>query len=298
MKPFLNHIISFADVPNIDRYLERYKKAGFVVDQNTVRHAPGKRNGFVNFGPDYIEFCWVENQSEFNKKETASHKFFQRNPRPFGVAWESKNVDAFHKKAVKLGFKLKPTWSKTMKEANDSNPWWTFQDIPQKYLPGAWSFMLTYVRRDWTRPYTVSIGKNTIYGLTGMTFITQRPQKRAATWQKLLGGKLEKPTRLILGPHFLEWLTPAEYRNVHGAIKSPLQKRFTNMQEIALIHLVAKDIHKARSMLVRNSFRVQDGKNGFSIIPDKRDGFAFHVMQMDPKKWAKTRNSYRKVVFK
>lgn len=69
------------------------------------------------------------------------------------------------------------------------------------------------------------------------------------------------------------------------------------MQEIALVHLVAKDLQRARAMLNQNKFHLVDRANGFFIAPDTRDGFAFLVTEMDPAKWMKTRSSYRKVVF-
>jgi len=292
MMPILNHIISFANVPNIDRYLEKCKKAGFHVNQQTVRHAPGKRNGFVNFGPDYIEFFWVEDTKLFDRKAAAYQKFFRDNPRPFGVAWESKSVDAFHKSAVRKGFELKPTWSKAMKEAADEKPWWAFQDIPKKYLPGMWSFMLTYLRRDWKKARTVSIPPNTIYGLTGITFITNKPEARARSFQKFLGGK-RAGSAVVLGPHTLKWSTAEAYEKTYGAVKSPRYSgSFDGIQDVALIHLVATDLKKAENMLSSAGFKLSRSENGFFIKPDKRDGFAFHVTEMLPKRWLKTRAGF------
>ncbi|HUO56025.1 MAG TPA: VOC family protein [Candidatus Paceibacterota bacterium] len=296
MVPVLNHVISFADVRNVDQYLRRYKKAGFSVNPQTIRHAPGKRNGFVDFGPDYIEFFWVEDEKEFNAKG-AYQKFFRENPRPFGIAFDSKNVDAFHKRAIKNGFKLKPTWSKAMKEADDEKPWWAFQDIPLKSLPGAWSFMLTYLRRDWEKVRTVSIPPNTIYGLTGITFITKRPGVQAARWRDFLGGtplKLAANTaRFVLGPHSLEWMTDSAYVQTYGAVRSPVNHaEHANMQEIALIHLVAADIARAGKMLKANGFRTTQSEKGLFIKPDTRDGFAFLVTEENPKAWLKTRAGF------
>lgn len=304
MTPILNHVISFANVPDIDSYLERYKKAGFVVDEKTVRHEPGNRNGFVYFGPEYIEFFWIEDKKAFNKKAKAYAKEFSKKPRPFGIAFDSQSAETFHNASLHAGFRLKSVRHKAMSGATDTLPWWAFQDVPLRYLPGAWTFILTYLRRDYAKPRTARIGKNTIYGISGITFITAMPHRRALQWQKFLGakeGRVEK-TRLgsqyVHGPHVLEWVSPKKYSEAYGAIQSPItSKKFKNMQEIALIHLVASDARKARMMLQKNGFKTEGDGSGFFIKPDLRDGFAFHVSQEKPIAWAEGRVDYGRLDF-
>lgn len=55
----LDHFITSTDADNIDAYLQEYRDAGFLVAEQTVRHEWGLRNGFVTFGPEYLEFVWV-----------------------------------------------------------------------------------------------------------------------------------------------------------------------------------------------------------------------------------------------
>lgn len=304
MTPILNHIISFARAPTIDAYLERYSRAGFVVDKRTIRHEPGKRNGFVHFGPEYLEFFWVEDAKRFNAQAPSYFKEFRTKPRPFGIALDSRDVDAFHRFAARTGFKLPQVWSKPMSGSVDTEPWWAFQDVPLRYLPGAWTFILTYLRRDWKKPLRVRVGRNTIYGLTGVTFITPKPYERAAQWQRFIGEKGRKAEKtnfgaqLVHGPHRLEWMTPTTYVKKYGAVRSPVtSQKFKTMQEIALVHLVARYVKKARSMVEQSGFKTASHAQGFFIKPDARDGFAFLVSEQKPAVWAKGRSQYRTVTF-
>jgi hypothetical protein len=46
-------------------YTASYRAAGFTVLDQTVRHQGGLQTGFVQFGPEYIEFLWVDDESLF-----------------------------------------------------------------------------------------------------------------------------------------------------------------------------------------------------------------------------------------
>lgn len=283
--PVLNHIITFANVQNIDTYLKRYRKAGFLVSKQTVRHKPGRRNGFIYFGPEYIEFEWVENKKEFNQKGWGVQKFFSCNPRPYGLAFESNNVEVLHKNLKKKGFALKSIWTKAPADGDPRDPWWSFQDIPQKYLSGAWIFVLTYLKRDYSKPRRISVPKNSIYALSGVTLVSNNPQLRLHQWQKFLG------QARIRDPHTFEWMSPQTYSKKYGIKRVALEK-FSAYQEIGLIHLLADNLRKAEKMLRKNNFAIKKYKDGFFILPDKRDGFTFLVREQKTSIWLKHRAAF------
>ena len=292
MDPILNHIISFARVRSIDTYLKRYQKAGFVADKPTVRHNPGKRNGFVYFGPDYVEFFWVEDKKKFSREANAWEKHFSQSPRPFGIAFESTNLETFRNSSARNGYPLRPIWSKAPADGDPNDPWWSFLNVPLKYLPGAWTFFLTYLKRVPNRPRTIKIGKNGIFGIAGIVMISDIPAKRVAQWLKFLGGKKLSNSRIQFGPHYVEWQTPREFHARYGLKSNRVRGKLKTYAETGVIHLLAKDLFLAKSKLKKCGFQVADYEEGFVVKPDKRDGYAFLVTEGSLPKWIKERSLY------
>ncbi len=62
MNPQLDHVLTFANVKNIDDYVERYRALGFVVSDETRPYKPGLHNRFIQLGCEYLELVWVENE--------------------------------------------------------------------------------------------------------------------------------------------------------------------------------------------------------------------------------------------
>ncbi len=290
---FLNHVISFTNASNINKYLQKYKKAGFVVGEETVRHAPGKRNGFVYFGPEYIEFSWVEDKKDFSNRATNYEKYYQKNPSPFGLAFESKDVNQFHKIWRRRGFKVPSIWSKGPRNADKSVIWWSFQNIPLKYLAGCWTFVLTYITRKWEKTRKIKVGKNTTYAISGITFVTRNPKQRAMQWKKLLApmkkSKNAKPirSRFSLGPHDLSWVTPGVFKKKYGYSHKIPKGKNGKYGEIALIHLLAEDIKKAYKKLRTGGFKVKWIRERLFVFPMKTDGFTFLIEEKKISKWKK-----------
>lgn len=294
----LNHIISFANVPDIDAYLREYAEAGFVASTKTVRHKPGLRNGFVYFGPEYIEFSWVENERLFRKGAKSYRRFFRNSPSPYGVAFESKNVKSLHARLLKRGYKMPRVYAKGPRDADKSVIWWTFQHIPFQYLPGAWTFALTYeFRRGKKGPRQIAIGKNTIYGFSGLTFVTENPEERSCTWRDFLAPR--KPIERVgtesyafsLGPHRFEWMTLRAYEEEYG-VSPGSGGRHRRFREITLVHLLAEDLRKAKRILSRNLFKVRDEGCRLFIGPQKSDGFSFVVKEKKARIWQKERTRF------
>jgi len=298
--PILNHIISFANVSDIDSYLKKYAKAGFVVGGKTVRHEPGLRNGFVYFGPEYVEFQWVEDKKKFKKDASEHAKLFHRNPSPYGVAFEAKDIAALHRQWLKRGYKLPPIWSKGPADVDKSTIWWTFQDIPRRYLPGAWTFVLSYeFRKNKKGPRHIPLGKNTLYAMSGLTFVTKYPKNRAEKWKKFLAPAspvtevISGVYRVHIGPHILEWVTPKIYKLKYGAdYRQPISGKYKDLREPTLIHILADDLRKAKSVLKRNKFKLREYKDQFLIESREEDGFAFIVEEKKIQDWQKERSKF------
>ena len=295
MGPILNHIISFANTANIDSYLKRWKRAGFVVGEKTVRHEPGLRNGFVYFGPEYIEFSWVEDEASFRKNVKSYRKDIRHHPSPYGVAFEVANVHRLHGQLRKRGYSVPKTYSRGPRGADKSVIWWSFQSIPFRYLPGAWTFALTYeFRKNQKEPRSIKIGKNALYAVSGLTFVTNNPQRRAGAWRNFLSpkSKVHKISsgryQFELGPHLLQWMKPETYAKEYG-VRHIASGKSKNFREVALIHLFAENIVKARSVLQRNRFKVRSYGARLLVGPNKSDGFTFTVTEKNPRIWRRER---------
>jgi hypothetical protein len=65
VEPGLDHVLTYAEASSIDEHLGSYRAAGIDVAGVTARHGGGVRNGFVNFGPEYLECVWVEDEAAF-----------------------------------------------------------------------------------------------------------------------------------------------------------------------------------------------------------------------------------------
>src|SRR6478672_2574200 len=92
----LEHFITSSHAPTIEAHLDLYRQAGFLPETNTVRHNPGLRNGFISFGPEYLELAWVEDQSLFAAGEGGipGVQPYHNAMRPWGIGLESPDVVA------------------------------------------------------------------------------------------------------------------------------------------------------------------------------------------------------------
>src|SRR5436190_14314884 len=100
-----DHFITWLDAPNVEQQLDAYRRGGFVPEDTTVRHAPALRNGFISFGPDYLELCCIEDWAAFatteplerirNRFELALRTVQATGqPRPWGIGLASDDVQA------------------------------------------------------------------------------------------------------------------------------------------------------------------------------------------------------------
>src|SRR5215203_432926 len=219
----LDHFITAADTENIDSYLDGYRKAGFRVAEQTVKHNPGLRNGFVYFGPEYLEFVWVEDEELFQEgAEDAMFKPLLRSLRggyrPFGIGIDSADVRVLHDEWTARGFEMPDVIDGWARDSDKSTPpIWSFQTMPHETPGGALCFALTYNtgRRD--APRKIKVAPNSTYAIVGVTFASDEPGARANKWRDLLalGEEIKESNGIFevyVKSHTLRWLTPIEYQ--------------------------------------------------------------------------------------
>jgi hypothetical protein len=249
------------------------------------------RNGFISFGPEYIEFCWVEDEALF-AAAGAEEKLLRRTPRPFGLGLVADDVQAVHDGWIARGYSVPEVWSKAPRDAPlDAPPAWSFQEIPNELLPGAACFVLTYHNRPKDEVRQIKIGPNTIYAISGVTFVTSEPEARATRWRDLLAPgepvyQSGAGFHVGIGAHQARWITPEVYQSSYGLTWLPFAYP---IGELGLLHLLASDLRVAKIMLEqagRRTFPVPvRGEEELLIAPDARDGFSFIIRQRPVEVW-------------
>lgn len=292
-----DHFITYTSAASIEDHLQEYKAQGFASDEKTVRHDPGLRNGFVWLGAEYIEFCWVEDETLFAEKGE-DERMYREKPRPFGIGLLSTDVQAVHDEWVARGYSVPDVWSKAPRDADqDTPPVWSFQEIPEELLPGASCFALTYHRRQAGAVRQIRIPANTVYALSGVTFVNPDAEKRALTWRDLLapGEQVRQSTpgfEVRIGPHQAQWMTPDAYQATYQLEWKPAGHA---NGDIALLHLLATDHGIVKEWMQRSGrrcFPVDTGEGEQLMIePHLRDGFTFLIKQRAAQTWLQERSA-------
>ena len=290
----LDHFLTFTSAANIDDYIQEYGAQGFMPAEGTVRHEPGLRNRFVFMGPEYVEFCWVEDEDQFAKDDR--YKAFRSALRPFGIGMVADDVHALHEDWIVRGYAVPDVWSKAPRDAPPDAPaLWSFQEIPGELLPGVDGFALTYHARQKDAVKQVKIAPNTVYAIDGVTFVTTEPAARATSWRDLLAE--DKPLiaseigfDVQIGPHRAQWITSVAYQAGYGLVWQPSSH---TCGDIALLHLLATDLGIAKAMLEgagRRTFPIcVRGADGLLVEADQRDGFTFLIREQPAETWLRER---------
>jgi hypothetical protein len=141
----------------------------------------------------------------------------------------------------------------------------------------------------------IKLAPNTIYAISGVTFVTTEPEARATGWRNLLAPgeqvyRSEIGFDVWVGPHQARWITPQLYQSSYGLTWLPFAYP---SGEMGLLHLLASDLRVARIMLEqagRRAFPVSvRGEEELVIAPDGRDGFSFIIRQQPIEVWLEER---------
>ena len=290
----LDHIITFANVPNLDDYMEDYRSRGFIVSEATHRYKPGLRNRFISLGCEYVELVWVEEETVFagGGAEDFARMFsdlpgLRQAARPFSIGFKSANVDTLHQAWTERGYALPEVWSFA---PPDLPPVFSFQVIPDDLLPGMQNFALTYWGETGGQVRQVPVAPNTIYALEGVTLVSGTPERDAARWRDVLApdAVIHQDTRACsfrLAAHTLHWMTAEQYRsayNLNWMGPSPDQRGF------GALHLLATDLDQVATRVgagvIRSRRDAQDDLS-FVIGPGAFDGLTFIIREYPVEAW-------------
>jgi hypothetical protein len=296
----IDHILTFANVSNIDEHVEDYRSRGFLISDATHRYQPGLRNRFITSGCEYVELAWVEEETVFaagGNEEFA--RMFSDLPllclgaRPFGIGFKSASVEALHRVWTERGYDLPAVWSFA---PPGLPPVFSFQPIPSDLLPGVQSFVLTYHNGAEDSVRQVPVAPNTIYALEGMTLVCTTPKKDATRWRDLLAPSAtiqqnEGVYSIIMGAHTVHWIAPEQYRALYNLTWIEPPHRFGG---IAALHLLASNLDQAEALLGTGVKHIRNAATGHQFLmmePNAHDGLMFTIREYPIESWRLERTS-------
>ena len=298
----LDHFITATLVDNVDDYMEEYTRAGFNVRPEGVRHEPGLRNRFISFGPEYLEFTWVEDESAFSSGQDKTFfpgiALLRAGNRPFGIGLVTDDAQALHESWTARGYSL-PDVITMPPPGGDQAPIWSFQPVPGDAVGGVMLFALVYHTRPKDAVRKVQVSPNSTYAIEGVTFVSDTPQERATRWRDLLAPGQEIVEResfyeVRTGPHYARWVTPLHYQEYLGLSYKESPHSYG---EMSIIHLLAEDLDKAETVIGeagRDVARMPDYASGLDTVyvyADPRDGFTFAITQRPAQQWLEERTA-------
>lgn len=292
----LDHVLAYTGAATIDGAVSGYRAAGFSTLAQTVRHAPGLRNGFVGLGPEYLELLWVEDEQVF----AAAGPWRQaqrRARRPFAFALRADDLESVRAAWRERGLEVGPLTNGAPADTAGGAPAWSFLHLPRGLLPGAACFVVRYHAVDSAARGRVRAAPNGIFALGGVSFVVAEPEVVAPRWRDLLapGHPLDVERgerRLALGAHTLTWRTPEAFARRYAPF-APSAQLSELGGEIALVHLWSDDLDLSEDAFRRGGRAPRrtaglDGPELF-VPPDPRDGFAFAIAARPIADWVSWR---------
>lgn len=293
-----DHFITYTDGP-IDFLMAKLRRAGFVVSppELTVRHAPGLRNGFVYIGPEYLEYCWVEREEEFEARaaEDAYYRTLRESKRPYGIGLQVADPETFRTALLDEGFVMPEViFAKPQDAAENAPAAWGYGMFPEGATPGAHSFYLSYLSDDDSRNRNWFVGENAIFQIAGVVLVTEEPRARARAWAKLLrpsGARGAIPERVVHGPHAYVWVTPEEWESM-TATEYPRPK--ADFHELTAVVALTFDLERTVRYFDSAELPYQRGEVGLPgfgrheavvLYPDPRTGFSMVIYEADVEAW-------------
>jgi hypothetical protein len=297
-RPRLDHVLTFAQAPSIDAYVEQYRALGFVVSEETHRYQPGLRNRFIHLGCEYLELVWVEDEARFARggAEEFARMFsdlpaLRQAARPFSIGFVTEDVAALHQQWTRQGYALPEVWSFA---PPGRPPILSFQVIPEALLPGASCFAITYHSASTAQVRAVQRAANTIYAAEGITCVSTTPEDAARSWQTLLYPEapisVAPPVSVVsVPPHTIWWMSPDRFQARYGITWRPAPHQYG---QLAAIYLLAEDLAVASAMVAqRVQCRISTADQGdvLVVVPTGADGVTLIIREYPLEQWRSER---------
>ena len=286
-----DHVFSYLKDNDLDATLDRFKRAGFLVDQQRkVRHSCGRLTGFAHLTSSYLEFLSVVDEAEFGCQADFRERLFRSRPQPYGIGAKVENARLVHRTLKQTFPEIPPVVTQAAIGKKKRKPAWTFCQMPPHAFPGAEVFGIQYHHARRARP-ELRQGPNTIFALGGFAFCSDHREKNLAGWKftlSKLGRVSTAGSTLRFGAQQVEWISRAEYRRRTGQAYAGVVEE---QGGIAIIKLLCADLREVRRSLMAQNFRCvaqRDAKADFA--PDPNTGYTFELIQEKPARFMRHLN--------
>ena len=260
----LDHLYSYLRDNNLETALKRLEAAGFIRVEKNMRHPAGHLNGFVKMTGTYLEFVSIVDEIEFEKDASPEDRLFRKHPQPFAAGAVCTDPQLIFERLSPIYSSLKPPYSRGETHNADSPILWTFCPLPSEATPGAEVFPLKYHSMS-GKPYELTMGANSVFGITGLVLCSDQISERMDVWEKTLRSVSwnfkRTENEIEFGVQRLSWLTPAQYE---ARFLAPWVKLESKCGEISAIKLGVQSLETAKTCLESVGFNF--GKISIGIV--------------------------------
>lgn len=286
----LDHVLTFTSASPVEEALDRYRQAGFVPSPHIAEWSPGLRNGFVNLWPEYLELLCVHDDDAFRTAPAPLRRARDAH-RPYGLGFYSDDTARLRDDWVAAGHDLPDAEYLRLETTSTDDPP-DFCEVALPVLPGADCFALTSFFPGAAMRARMQVAPNTVFGLSGVTFVADHPAAAADRWRRVLAPDSavtpdhgsDGHVELLSGVHRFTWFTPEALSARFGLTWSD------GPSDIALVHLLAERVDLAGQLMADAGWTVRAGHHGsFVVDPHPSDGIAFELHHGSADAWRDTR---------
>lgn len=302
----IDHFSTFPDTDDLAAYLKKeYEDLGFVVSDKIVKQEPGLTARFVLLTGEYFEFNIVEEEQKFYEEKPDKELIeASEEHRPYSIGYITLDINEIYEHWRVRGYQVEDVSYVVPRDYDlelepRQDPTWTYIPFPSTFAQGARTYVIEYKKRSKEDIYKFVMGENGIYGVNGITFVTDYPHNRGEDWSNFFYSKNYHTPYLNecimdLPPHFIQWLTPQKFKMYYQMDHQPSD---TRIGELYVIHLYSKDLKYTKEYFENKGKKVVErtlrfGSNRLKSILIERnphDGFFFAVSEREPEEWLEWR---------
>jgi len=277
----------------IKEILAAYQEIGFTVSppEETVRHEPGLRTGFLYFSPkpsmDYIEFLTVEDLDAFAAAQARGEDKWTNKPCAQGLGVRVTNAAAMHASLAAQGTPVRPLASKRPDGAETDTPFvWSFITL-DKPASGLGAFYVQYHRERTPQEPQIIDGGNGIYAMGGVLYDADSASVAAADLAKdfPLGVVKVNDADITIGCHKVLVRSFSDFSAAAGS--KPLVRN-TELKIYGAL-LYSADLVKTAEVLKGKWKHHVVGKDEILLVPTAHEGLAAVVRQKPVDTWKRER---------
>ncbi|MEZ4705056.1 MAG: VOC family protein [Bdellovibrionota bacterium] len=276
---FLQHIKSYLPTGALQKTLELFEDAGFMLAPSHDHPELGLQSHSILLTDGYLEWMTVSDEERW-ADHFQDHGIFRKSPKPFVVAFSSQSINLEDAQAIEVGstFFTSPYLRHSQR----------FYSIPTQETPGTKNFLLRYESKDaLEQKITLRMGDNSIFALGGLVYCDPEAKQQHQTWNDWVT-RLDIPHEtkdlsLLFSRYHIDFITAEQYQEW---FKQEWKSVGHPDGQLGAICLLAKDLDRAAQHFSIAGFDVakQDRKRLY-VKAHKQMGVAMIIEKSNPKDW-------------